>query len=490
MTISGASYVNFMAQLQPVASERQVQINKKGLGIYEKPESRAELIESMPDTTLFLAAKKAKHFVKDHFVKHEAAKRSNNPELAALFLSKWTKDTYNTLPWEEIVAKLEAETLVLNDSAIDVLLNRLEQKPSIEAVKMLLTINSEADQILDEKLYASLFALWEKWDATSPDQLEFGKYLTRILMARTFTIVDVDEELATAFCDFICGRINDNFEGHSAASMAKNRILLRELQHTKHFVPLYLAAAKIKTSITELCAKLNHYSHWNTAGSNIQQMEYLQEIYVHLSQMEKVETDNFYEQLDGPEHSQHSYRQIREFMIACGFVFKQHNRELFLKNLKQMCHTDAFFPKPEPTIPLAKLMLGVMTVDDVPNDKNSLLTPLFVSYRGIIHEAIDDSLKVALFEDLVNGKLGGYTPGLIGGLVAVYGNKEHAEIWRSRALQALASLAAFQWMGPNTGINCRIVIHECIGEAREAMAKLRPVIAEGLLGRDLVLNKD
>lgn len=119
-SISGESYVKFLATLRSVADECDAPVGGgKCLGLYENPETQKELIKSLPDCDVKSVVQKTNQFVPDSLVRYEAACRTKDAGLLAdVLLKKWVELAERALKEENSMTNVAAKLQEVADSFI------------------------------------------------------------------------------------------------------------------------------------------------------------------------------------------------------------------------------------------------------------------------------------------------------------------------------------------------------------------------------------
>lgn len=411
------------------------------------------------------------------------------PELITIHQDK-PKITFDlskeySLSWEKLLPKLEeASNLKISNIAFDHLYKRFEGSFQKESVLVMMAINkhlvesSQAGRYKDNygffyKLPTAILSKWKSWNADNLEHREMGILLTQIL-ACTEGSNEIDSALLWQLTQ--SRRVGNYselaFSPFSSTEMTKTRFLLKELEGKGRKDLLYNAFGYISEATSQLI-KL-------TSTADQEQIRYLQEIYIILSHYINVNDRSFYNELEPAKYPN------LDFLVACGCLFRQDYKDKFFENLYRQFYD---YRQTQPYFPLSKLFLGGMKESELPGYlKNSLLYPLFLNYQGMLHEKIEDTIKVKLFKELVQGTRGGITQSLVEALESLYNGPEEIGIWRIRALQVLTAYAGYEWIGPKDLVyefpNNITVVSE---DARKAIARLKDKIPSGMF-RERILN--
>lgn len=358
---------------------------------------------------------------------------------------------YCRMNWAEMAEHLQkASSLKISAKAFDILFTGFEGSPSPEAlfslcrIQELLIESHEAGRLTNDygffsKLPWAILEAWKRWNASNTDQLILGERLTNLLVNSVGQIRDerVRKTFEESLIYQISHRHTDQIDEHidfSESDIQKTRILLKTFK--EHYHPLLnISCERVRKTI----------SHLYSRSPENNQMWFLQEVYVVLSHL--VQANNFFYE----RRLELKPTELNDYIMACGFIFKAEKSCFFERLIKDLSDTRSGVRAK--FLPVPKLILGTLKPADLPLVvRESLLVPLFLNYKGMFEEKLSESLKVKLFEALVNGQLGGFSKQLVEALADLYTKPEELGIWRNRALAVLAHYAGYKWIGPATDV--------------------------------------
>lgn len=309
---------------------------------------------------------------------------------------------------------------------------------------------------VESDVYEVFIKEWRRCSSWSEDGL--GPYLTTFLLNFNSrkglrSIAEAKEDRVwTAIVDAINAELTQQQSTQSLAwgqphviyntftdnDMSRARAILVELSHRNW--DLSDIRDRILKSISFFYDKISNISDTPSKifkDSNLRSFEFLHELYVVISDLLRPNDKNNPFLKLKPEGTD-MYKSALGFTLATGFVFRSQDRKQFyeylLANFSNYTTTSELYP-------LAKLVLGVMTQNDMPDaDKRSLLKGRILAYQGVFFEDFDVEFKKKVFEQLVAGKLGGYTPALVDGLAILY-SRDIPEEGKLSIIQALEKMS-------------------------------------------------